>query len=253
MTSFDAPLWKEVINSEIESIMHNLTWEIVDLPPGAKIIGCKWIFKRKLKSDGSIEKYKARLVDKGFKQKKCVDYFDTFAHVIRISSIRVLIALVSVQNLVIHQMDAKIAFLNGELKEEIYMDQPEECMIPRDEKKVCRLVKSLYVLKHASKQWHSKFVHVFICNGFSFNDVDKCISNKVENNSCIIIFLYVDDMLIFGTNLQVVINTKSFLRLKFDMKDLGEAEVILGIKITRTLNGLNLSQEHYIEKILKRF
>ena len=92
-----------------------------------------------------------------------------------------------------------------------------------------------------------------ISNGFSINDADKCIYNKVENNSCIIICLYVDDMLIFRTNLQVVINTKSFLRSKFDMKDLGEAAVILGIKITRILNGLNISQEHYIERILKRF
>ena len=90
---------------------------------------------------------------------------------------------------------------------------------------------------------------MLIFNGFSINDVDKCIYNKVENNSYIIICLYGDDMLIFGTNLQIVINTKSFLRLKFDMKDLGEVEVILGIKITRTFNGLNLSQEHYIEKI----
>ena len=101
MTSSDAPLWKEAINSEIESIMHNHTWEIVDLPHGAKTISGKWIFKRKLKSNGSIEKYKARLVDKGFKQKKCVDYFNTFAHVTRITSIRVLTALAYVHNLVI--------------------------------------------------------------------------------------------------------------------------------------------------------
>ena len=94
---------------------------------------------------------------------------------------------------------------------------------------------------------------MLISNGFSINDDDKCIYNKVENNLCIIICLYVDNMLIFGTNLQVVINTNSFLRLEFDMKDLGEAGVILGIKITKTFNGLNLSQEHYIEKILKRF
>ena len=94
---------------------------------------------------------------------------------------------------------------------------------------------------------------MLISNGFSINDVDKCIYSKVANNSCIIICLYIDDMLIFGTNLQVVIDTWSFLRSKFDMKDLGEAEMILGIKISRMLNGLNLSQEHYVEKILKRF
>ena len=116
------PLWKETINSEIESIMHNHTWEIVDLPRAAKTIGCKWIFKRKLKPDGSIKNYKAHLVAKGFKQKNGGDYFDTF--VTRISSIRVLIALALIHNLVIHHMDIKTAFLNGELGKEIYMDQP---------------------------------------------------------------------------------------------------------------------------------
>ena len=116
ITSSDAPLWKEAFNSKIESIMHNHTWEIVDLPHGVKTIGYKWIFKRKLEPDGSIEKYKARLVAKGFKQKNDVDYFDTFALVTMISSIEVLIALASVHNLVIHQIDVKTAFLNGELE-----------------------------------------------------------------------------------------------------------------------------------------
>ena len=97
----------------------NHTWEFVDLPLGAKTIGCMWIFKRKLKQDGSIEKYKARLVAKGFKQRNDVDYFDTFAPVTRIASIRVLIALDSIHNLVIHQMDVKTTFLNGDLEEEI--------------------------------------------------------------------------------------------------------------------------------------
>ena len=108
-------------------------------------------------------------------------------------------------------MDVKTAFLNEELDEEIYMNQLEGCMVPRDEKKVCRLAKSLYGLKQAPKQWHRKFDHVLISNRFSINNVDKCIYNKVKNNSCIIICLYVDDMLIFGTNLQVVMNTKRLL------------------------------------------
>ena len=170
MTSSDAPLWIEAINSEIESIMYNHTYEIVDLPPSAKTIGCEWIIKRKLNPYGSIEKYKARLVAKGFKQNKGVDYFDTFAPVTRISSIRVSIALTSVHNLVIHQMGVKITFLNRELEEEIYMDQPEWCMVLGEEQKVCRLVKSFYGLKQAPKQWHSKFDHVLISNGFSIND-----------------------------------------------------------------------------------
>ena len=99
--------------------MYNDTWELIDLPPSTKTISCKWIFKRNLKQDGSIEKYKARLVAKGFKQRNDVDYFDTFAPVTRIASIRVLIALDSIHNLVIHQMDVKTTFLNGDLEEEI--------------------------------------------------------------------------------------------------------------------------------------
>ena len=107
--------------------------------------------KKKLKQDGFIEKYKARLVAKGFKQRKDVDYFDTFAPVTRIASIRVLITLASIHNLVIHQMDVKTAFLNGDLEDEIYMEQPKGCVVPRKEKKVCRLVESLYRLKQAPK------------------------------------------------------------------------------------------------------
>ena len=123
----------------------------MDLAPSAKTIGCKWIFKRKLKQDRSIEKYKACLVAKGFKQRKDVDYFDTFTLVTRIASIKVLIALASIHNLVIHQIDVKTTFLNGDLEEEIYMDQVEGCVAPDKEKKVYKLVKSLYGLKQAPK------------------------------------------------------------------------------------------------------
>ena len=109
------------------------------------------------------------------------------------------------------------------------------------EKNVCKLVKSLYGLKQALKQWHNKFDHVFVTNGYSINAADKCIYNKYEDNTCVVICLYVYDMLIFGTSLEIVCETKKYLGPKFDMKELGEAEVILGIKITRTPNRLKLS------------
>ncbi|KAM1839706.1 hypothetical protein ACFX14_014506 [Malus domestica] len=105
--------------------MKNHTWELVDLPPGNKPLGFKWIFKRKMKADGSINKYKARLVAKGYKQREGLDYFDTYSPVTRITSIHMLIAIAVIHNLEIHQMDVKTAFLNGELDEEIYMEQPE--------------------------------------------------------------------------------------------------------------------------------
>ena len=116
----------------------------MDLPPGCKPLGYKWIFKMKLKVDGSIDKYKVRLVVKGYKQKEGVDYFDTYSPVTRITSIRMLMAIAVLHNLEIHQMDVKSTFLNGELNDEIYMEQPEGFIVPSQEKKVCRLVKSLY-------------------------------------------------------------------------------------------------------------
>ena len=166
ISSHDALLWKEAIKIELDSILKNKTWELVDLASGAKPIGYKWIFKRKYFPDGSIEKYKARLVAKGFSQKQNIDYFDTFSPVTRISSIRILIALASIHKLFIHQMDVKTAFLNGDLDEEIYMLQHEGCITPEKEHKVCKLNKSLYGLKQAPKQWNEKFDNALLKNGF---------------------------------------------------------------------------------------
>ena len=130
MSSLEAPYWIEAIDDEVESILQNHTWELVDLPPGSKPLGYKWIFKKKMKADGSINKYKARLVIKGYKQKEGLDYFDTYSPVTRISSIRMLIAIAAIHNLEIHQMDVKTAFLNGDLDEEIYKEQPEGFIVP---------------------------------------------------------------------------------------------------------------------------
>jgi len=126
----DAKQWDKVIRIEIESIEKNNTWTLVEFPKGAQPIGCKWIFKKKYHPDGSIDKYTTRLAAKGFTQKPNIDYFDTFALVTRISSIRVLLALAATPKLVIHQMNVKTAFLNDELEEEIYMTQPEGCVVP---------------------------------------------------------------------------------------------------------------------------
>ncbi|MCH80615.1 retrotransposon protein putative Ty1-copia sub-class, partial [Trifolium medium] len=157
LSSLDADLWQEAINDEMDSLESNKTWHLVDLPPGCKLIGCKWILKKKLKPDGTVDKYKARLVAKGFTQRENIDFFDTFSPVTRITSIRVLISLAVIHNLIVHQMDVKTAFLNGELEEEIYMEQPEGFVIHGQEDKVCTLDKSLYGLKQAPKQWHEKF------------------------------------------------------------------------------------------------
>ena len=206
-----------------------------------------------MKANGFIDKYKARLVIKGYKQKKGLDYFDTYSLVTRISSIRMLIAIATIHNHEIHQMDVKTTFLNGDLDEEIYMEQPEGFIVPGQEKKVCRLVKSLYGLKQAPMQWHEKFDSVIMTNGFKINECDKCVHVKNTEHGFVIICLYVDDILIMGSNNEVIKTTNEMFNNKFDMKDLGVVDVILGIKISKTSDGLILSQSHYIEKILKKF
>nr|GEU31537.1 zinc finger, CCHC-type [Tanacetum cinerariifolium] len=144
MQSWDAAFWKKVIDDEIGSVIENNTWILSDLPPG-----CKWIFKRKTKVDGTIDKFKARLVIQGFRQKERIDYFDTYAPVARITTIRLLLALDVIHNLVIHKMDVKTAFLNGDLDEDVYMKQPEKFVMPGNEHKV-------FLLGGDAISWDSK-------------------------------------------------------------------------------------------------
>ena len=253
VNSTESLMWKEAIKSEIDSILHNHTWELVDLPSSCKPLSSKWIFKRKWKVDGSIDKYKARLVIKGYRQTEGLDYFDTYSPVTRINSIRMVLAIAALKDLEVHQMDVKTAFLNGDLNEEIYIEQPEGFSAPGQEMKVCRLVKSLYGLKQAPKQWHEKFDNVMLSHGFKINECDKCVYVKDDEHVYVIVCLYVDDMLIIGSDDKMITSTKNMLNSRFDMKDMGLADVILGIKIKRTSDGLVLSQSHYVDNILGKF
>nr|GEZ19060.1 zinc finger, CCHC-type [Tanacetum cinerariifolium] len=254
MKSQDVAFWKEAINDEMDSIIGNNTWVLADLHQGCRPLVCKWIFKRKLKVDGTVEKFKARLVIQGFKQKSGIDYFDTYALVACISTIRLLIAMVSIHILIIHQMDVKTTFLNGEFDEGVYMNQPQDFIMPGNENNMCKLIKSIYGLKHAPEQWHQKFDEVVLSNGYLLKQADECVYSKSDEfGKGVIICLYVDDMLIFGTDQVQVDMTKEFLLSRFSMKDMEEADVILGIRIKHESNGIAISQSHYIKNVLKKF
>ncbi|KAL2235147.1 UNVERIFIED_CONTAM: Retrovirus-related Pol polyprotein from transposon TNT 1-94, partial [Sesamum indicum] len=157
MISLEAKQWKEAVKSDMDSIVSNGTWELVNLPPGCTTIGYKLIFEKNLKPYGTINKFKVGLVAKGFKQKEGIKYFDTYSPVARLITIRGFIALASVYSFLIHQMDVKTIFLYGELEEKIYMDQPERFVAHGHEREVCKLVKSLCGLKQAPEHWHRKF------------------------------------------------------------------------------------------------
>src|SRR6266540_394836 len=252
-TSPDADDWKETVRSEMDSILSNDNWEVTERPYGCKPVGCKWVFKKKLRPDGTIEKYKTRLVAKGYTQKEGEDYFDTYSPIARLTTIRVLLSLAASYGLIVHQMDVKTSFLNGELEEEIYMEQPYGFVVKGEERKVCKLLNSLYGLKQAPKQWHEKFDRTLTSASFVINEADRCVYYHHGVGEDVILCLYVDDILIFGTSINVINEVKSLLSKCFDMKDLGEADVILNIKLNKDESGITLSQAHYVEKILSRF
>ncbi|KZV29549.1 hypothetical protein F511_00827 [Dorcoceras hygrometricum] len=236
-------------------MIDNDVWDLVTLPKGAKPIGCKWIFKTKRDSKGNVERFKARLVAKGFTQKEGIDYKETFSPVSSKDSFRIIMALVAHFDLELHQMDVKTTFLNGDIDETIYLRQPEGFVSGDPDNMVCKLKKSVYGLKQASRQWYFKFQQVIISFGFEINMVDDCVYHKFSGSKHIFLVLYVDDILLASNDIELLHDTKRFLSKHFEMKDLGAASFVLGIQIhrARSLGILGLSQKNYIKKVLKHY
>ena len=149
------PEWTKAMKEKIKALQDNHTWFLTPLPPEKTLIGYKWVYKIKHKEDGSIERYKARLVAKGYTQQEGIDYLDTFSPVVKLTTIRLLLSLVATQNWFLHQLDVDNAFLYGDLNEEVYMEPPPGLNLPK-KGQVFGLTKSLYGLKHASRQWFDK-------------------------------------------------------------------------------------------------
>nr|GEZ71423.1 hypothetical protein [Tanacetum cinerariifolium] len=199
--------------------------------------------------------FKARLVAKGFTQTYGVDYEETFYPVANIRSIRILIAIAAYYDYEIWQMDVKTTFLNGHLFEEVYMEQPEGFVNPKYPNHVCKLKRSIYGLKQASRQWNKRFDDEIKKFGFTRNSDETCVYLKASGSYIAILILYFDDILLMGNNIPMLQDVKSYIGRSFTMKDLGEASYILGIKIylDRSKRLIGLCQKAYIEKILKRF
>ena len=242
------------MNGKMQSMKDNEVWIEVDLPPNAKVVGSKWLYKMKTDMDGIVHIYKARLVAKGYTQTFGVDYEETFSPVDDIRAIRILIAIAAYYDYEIWQMDEKTAFLNGRLDEDIYMAQPEGFVNPDFPNRVCKLNKSIYGLKQASRQWNKRFDEEITKFGFTNNLDEPCVYHKASGSEVIFLILYVDDILIMGKDIPSLQKVKAYLGKCFSIKDLGEAAFILGIKIYRDRSRrlIGLSQSAYIDKILKR-
>jgi hypothetical protein len=234
---------------EMDAIERNQTWEIVDRRKGMNVIGSRWVYKLKRDANGVIVRYKARLVAKGYGQKHGVDYEEVFAPVVRYCSLRILLSIAVAKGIKIRQYDVTSAFLNGELKEEVFMDLPEGY---EQKGKVVKLLKTLYGLKQAPRGWHQRLKKTLIKQGFTNSDYDPGIYWRVVNGETELLGVYVDDM--FWLSRRDSGELLKELRTEFELTDSGYLHWSLGMEFIWNPDGsVSLSQQRYIESILVEF
>ena len=249
--------WDDAIQKEYNSLMEQKVWEVCPLPAGRKAVGCKWVFKRKYNAEGQIARYKARLVAKGFSQKEGIDYHEVFSPVVQISSLRVLLAIAVERGWEIQQMDVDTAFLHASIQEVIYMEQPQGFQVSSENgiEMVCRLNKSLYGLKQSPRNWSCTLQNWLEQKGFSQTKSDAGIFVYSQEGMQYVLAVYVDDIIIAGPDIPWINNFKHEMQKQFKIKDLGQAEWVLGISLNYDNDGgtLKLHQSKYINDLLQRY
>ncbi|RVW81598.1 Retrovirus-related Pol polyprotein from transposon RE1 [Vitis vinifera] len=245
------PGWKNAMLEEIYALEDNHTWQLVNLPQGKKVVGCKWVFAVKVHPDGSVARLKARLVARGYAQTYGVDYFDTFSPVAKLNSVRLFISIAASQQWMIHQLDIKNAFLHGDLEEEVYLEQPPGFVAQGEYGKVCRLKKALYGLNQSPRAWFGKFSKEIQAFGMNKSEKDHSVFYKKSAAGIILLVVYVDDIVITGNDHAGISDLKTFMHSKFHTKDLGELKYFLGIEVSRSKKGMFLSQRKYVLDLLK--
>jgi hypothetical protein len=223
----------------------NDTYELVPLPVGQKSIGVKWVYKIKLNPDNSINKYKTRLVAKGFSQRQEIDFHETYAPVAKMASIHLLLATAAAERLLVEQLDVDSAYLNGEMDTEVYMDQPPGFVDPIKPNHVCHLKKTLYGLKQAGHHWNALANAYLLELGFTRLLSDSCIYSKQIGNASIYVGLYVDDF-IYASTPEINKWFAEAMAKCFSIKALGPVKHILGIRVEQIPQGISLTQSAYL-------
>lgn len=243
--------WNEAIKNTLDSLAANYTWKIVDKPKSANLVSTKWIFKIKRLQNGEVDKYKARLVARGFSQREGVDYFEIFSGVVRLETLRILIAIAAVLNLEIEQMDFTSAFTQGPLEEDIYLLGINGVEVPQG--KVLKLNRSLEGLKQSGRVWNRYISKSFKTFGLIAIPADSSVF--VSQDKKLIVALYVDDMLIFSSDMHRIDELKNYLLKNFRVRDMGKASLILSMNICRDTknNRISLDQEHYINNLMQKY
>ncbi|CAH9090143.1 unnamed protein product [Cuscuta epithymum] len=244
------PLWRAAMQKEITALEENKTWTLVELPPGKRVVDSKWVYKIKYKPNGDIERYKARLVARGFTQVEGIDFHDTFAPVAKLVTVRCLLAIAAKRNWIVHQLDVNNAFLHGDLSEDVYMCIPQGFLKSGDTR-VCKLQKSLYGLRQASRNWHQKFTQALHGIGFRQSRADHSLFIFQQGPITTFALIYVDDVILAGNNAPHISTVKGYLDTQFSIKDLGKLKYFLGIEVARSPDSFILSQRKYTLDILE--
>ncbi|CAI7865162.1 unnamed protein product [Closterium sp. NIES-53] len=253
LASPDAPLWKQAMEKELASIKENGVFELVDPPKGAYLVGCKWVLKKKLGADGSVERYKARLVAQGYTQREGEHYSETFAPVAKVSTSRVLLALAASLDLEVEQLDVCTAFLYGLLMEEVYMRQPPG--YDDGSGRVWKLKRTLYGLKQSPRGWYKRIDDFLLQQGFARSECDSALYVLKEGEKQLVLLLYVDDLLLFSDSKDLIREVKQRLGAEFTMRDLGPVTYYLGMHVDRdrAKGTIHLHQEKYVKGLVESF
>lgn len=252
LNSAQRELWKGAMDEELSSLQEMETWTLVPRTPEMKVVKSKWVYRIKKGPTGKIEKYKARLVAVGCTQIHGVDYFETYSPVVKLTSLRLLLALAIEDNMFMRQLDVKTAYLHGKLDEVVYMEQPAGAAV---DGMVCKLNKSIYGLKQSGRTWYRTLDAVLLKQGYRRLESERCVYLLEKGNERIVLSVYVDDMLMFATTQQGLQDAMNKLGKEIQLKDLGEPRYILGIEVHRDNdnNRLTLTQRKHIDDLLKRY
>ncbi|GKE25266.1 retrovirus-related pol polyprotein from transposon TNT 1-94 [Tanacetum coccineum] len=241
------------MRDEIHEFDQLQVWELVPRPDCVMIIALKWIYKLKLDEYGDVLKNKARLVAKGYRQEERIDFKESFAPVARIEAIQIFIANAASKNMIIYQMDVKTTFLNGELKEEVYVCQPEGFVNPDHPTHVYRLKKALYGLKQAHRAMYDTLSRFLLDNKFSKGAVDPTLFTRKIGKHILLVQIYVDDIIFSSTDPKACDIFSNEMSLKFQMSMMGQMSFFLGLQVSQSPGGIFINQSKFALEILKKF
>lgn len=250
MEALQHPGWNLAALDEMNTIHMLNTYTLVPPTEDMNILGCRWVFTPKMKPDGELDKLKARLVAKGYDQEEGIDYLETFSPVVRTATIRMILDVATAKDWKLKQLDVSSAFLHGELKEPVFMMQPPGFVDPARPDYVCKLTKALYGLKQTPRAWFDTFSHYLIDYGFVCSKSDPSLFTYRNNGKSLVLLLYVDDILLTGSDESIVEDLLVSLNKRFSMKDLGPPKYFLGIEIQSYHGGMFLHQSAYARAIL---